>query len=202
MKKRSIFSSWTLVTVLFMVMAVTLPAEAQKPKPRPATYVEAGGGVCIPSGDWFEAGWQTRENIELALGYHFLPFMALEAGFHHFNWYWEQATPNWIDIKIYANGVILTPKLIYPLKRFEFYLGAGAGYYWLMQGTHVITLVESYGEVTDNIWGFHAVAGASFDIFRWLYLGLEGKYVMLFNFLDSANITGWALTASIGFRFL
>jgi hypothetical protein len=50
--------------------------------------------------------------------------------------------------------------------------------------------------------GLHALAGASFDIFRWLYLGLEGKYVILFNFLDATNITGWALNLSIGFRFL
>jgi hypothetical protein len=203
MRKRNGFSSWVLVTALLMVMAVTLPAEAQKPKPRPSTYVEAYGGLFLPLGDWLEAGWKPYENIEIAAGYHFLPFLALEGGFHHFRTKFEQTSPYYVGEHLMANGIVLTPRLIYPLKRFELYLGSGAGYYWIENGVDYNTGYSAdYYVNYDSIWGFHALAGASFDIIRWLYIGLEGKYVILFNFLDKSNITGFGLTLGIGFRFL
>jgi hypothetical protein len=136
------------------------------------------------------------------LGYHFTPFLALEGGFHHFKIYWQQTTPYYMDQNLWANGVVLTPKLIYPLKRIELYIGASAGLYWVVNGVFVALPGVGYSENPDTNWGFHAVAGASYDLLRWLYLGLEGKYVILFNFLNSSNITGWALNISVGFRFL
>jgi opacity protein-like surface antigen len=115
----------------------------------------------------------------------------------------SQVTTFYMDVKLYASGVELTAKLIYPVKRFEFYVGGGAGYWWVTEGTFVaLPLGGSYGEVYDSLLGYHAVAGASFDVLRWLYLGLEGKYVFLPNFLDGGEIPGWGLTLGIGFRFL
>jgi opacity protein-like surface antigen len=115
----------------------------------------------------------------------------------------SQTTSYYSDVKLYGNGVVLTAKLIYPGRRIQLYLGGGAGHYWVMEGIFIsLPVVGGYFEIEDTIWGFHAVAGASYDLFRWLYLGLEGKYVILLNFLDTSNITGWALNIGIGVRFL
>jgi len=201
MKKSMIIRISVMVTVILMTIAVALAAEQKKK--RPSTYIEAYGGVFIPLGDWLEAGWKPYENIEMALGYHFLPFLALEGGFHHFRTKFEQTSPYYIGQHLIANGIVLAPRLIYPFKRFELYLGAGTGYYWIENGVAYNTgLSAGYYVNHDSIWGFHALAGAAFDIIRWLYIGLEGKYIILFNFLDSANITGGAVTLGIGFRFL
>jgi hypothetical protein len=66
----------------------------------------------------------------------------------------------------------------------------------------MLPLYEEYNETYEKRWGFSGVVGASFDIFRWLYLGLDGKYTILTDFTDARNITGWALGISVGFRFL
>jgi len=203
MNKRGIVRVCVIVAALLLTLAVTIGAEEKKRRPRPSTYIEARGGVFLPSGDWNEGGWEPKENFALALGYHFLPFLALEAGFHHFRISNFQTSPFYVGQKLAANGIVLTPKLIYPVKRLEFYLGASAGFYWIENGVDYNTgLSAGYYEENDAIWGFHGLAGASFDILRWLYVGLEGRYVTLLNFLDKSNITGWALTIGIGFRFL
>jgi hypothetical protein len=171
MKKSVIIRACVIVAAMLMTVAVALAAEQKKK--RPSSYFNARGGLFLPTGDWNDGDWEPRQNIEMALGYHFLPFLALEGGFHHFRTFMSQTTSYYSDVKLYGNGVVLTAKLIYPGRRIQLYLGGGAGHYWVMEGIFIsLPVVGGYFEIEDTIWGFHAVAGASYDLFRWLYLNV------------------------------
>jgi opacity protein-like surface antigen len=101
-----------------------------------------------------------------------------------------------------VNGAVLTPKLMYRVARFEVYGGIGAGYYWVDNEIDVHTptgVTESH--IKDTVWGYHGLAGASYDLTRTWYLGLEGKYVNLLDFKDTTDFTGRSVSLGIGLRF-
>ncbi len=201
MKRQTIIRGCAMVAAMVVTIA-TAPA-ADKEKGRPSTFVVARGSRFMPTGDLKDGGFGPEENVEVALGRYLTSFVALEGGVHHFRARYEETTPFYLRQILFADGLVLTPKLVYPGKRIELYAGFGVGHYWVENGVRYEAGISSgYYEINDTIWGYHACAGASYDLLRFLYLGLEGSYVMLGDFKDTGDLTGWALNVSIGVRFL
>lgn len=102
---------------------------------------------------------------------------------------------------IHGVPISLSAKGVYPIKDFEFFIGAGLGIY----------LAQYKGELNhvpvddrDNVWGGHLFTGADYNIASNISIGIEGKYI----FTEKAeyngqkvNLDGIAALIRLGFRF-
>jgi len=188
-----------VVVVAAAMVASTAAASAEE---KPANYVNVRVGVFEPTGDTKDGGYKRAENVEVIFGHYFSRSFALEGGFHRFRAKYAEVVVVYMEQFLEANGAVLTPKIIYPVGRFELYGGIGVGYYWVKNEIWVHGPFETTNtEPKDTIWGYHVVAGASYDLTRRWYLELEGKYVTLLDFLGATDITGVAVTLGVGLRF-
>lgn len=91
---------------------------------------------------------------------------------------------------------------------FNFYLGAGGGYYFYKEK---VTIDNDEIKIDDKEYGFFAEAGLRIKIIKAIFFDLKGKYVYLkvkpespsldandFIYAEERNLSGFAITAGLG----
>lgn len=199
--KRLIVISAIALSAIALSFLAPFSAFAQDP----LNYYALKAGAYVPTGDLEDLGFDTGFSGSLVLGRHLTPNVAAELGVGYFA---SEGGDFW------TIPVELTGKLVYPMDTVELYVGAGGGVYFAtFDGDFSLPIV---GTTTfndnDAVFGGHVIVGGTSNITPNLFIGVEGKYI----FTDqadvhgmagavpvelSANLDGYIVTASIGYRF-
>ncbi|MDH3975551.1 MAG: porin family protein [Deltaproteobacteria bacterium] len=156
-------------------------------------------GQYSPTGDLDDLGFDSKVDLELLFGHYFNENFALEAGIGIFGSDREEG-----DLNVYFTAFalpVLTAKAVLPKKRFEFYGGGGIGYY---QAKYDYNYFAIDIEESDTAFGYHVVAGFSYDFTPYWYLGLEGKQIWTDDFdfkVVKIDGDGRTLTFNVGLRW-
>jgi outer membrane protein W len=196
-----------LVMFLFSVPV----AEAQT-----SNYTVLKAGAYFPnSGDL--NGFGTGFNGEVALGRYFSKNFAGELGLGYFQSS-GSASASGTGFTASASGSIyvipltVAVKAIYPVDNWELYGIGGMGAYFCngkadANGTAGGGAFAGSGSSNATAFGGFLGAGATMNIDRSWFIGLEGKYVWAkpgFDFLGEkidVDFGGWVVTGNVGFRF-
>jgi len=200
MRKRMLVILFIILATMLLLAVAAGAAEAKKP----ANYLSFRFGQFAPMGDLDDEGYEPGGHGQLIFGHYFTSFFALEGGalISHFHGSDEPPYSSiYIDRPSTLGGWVLTPKLVYPTGRFSLYAGAGIGYYHADFEFYLQGPPGGYYELKDNLWGYHVLAGADYDITRSWYLGLEFKYLSVPDFKDAFDIEGRTISLNIGLRF-
>lgn len=199
------------VSILAMTVAAMLlwMTAAMAQEDRPTSYLMLKAGIYDPSNDLTING-QDNDGIDLnshtrffgeaAIGHYFAPFLAFELGAGYFENKGTAANQAG-TAKLKVIPVVLTGKLLAPLGYVEPYILGGIGAYLTDFSTDVSESTAS--GATKLTYGLHAGAGINFDLSRWFFLGVEGRYLWSdphFGWRD-LKLNGFAATGDIGFRF-
>jgi hypothetical protein len=97
---------------------------------------------------------------------------------------------------------LLTLKGVYPFRSAEIFIGGGIGIYSVR--FHGMVNGFIHGAAGDIVFGQHVVAGGTLNVFRSLFIGVEGKYI----FTGTADfdeyrsrLDGYTASALLGYRF-
>jgi len=193
------------VVVLFVLICGVASAQAED------TYlaVKAGGFLPNGKGDATNQGglkdFDTGYNMEVAIGFRPASYAAIEAasGFYTSE---RQDTVNGSSTKatIYGVPVTITAKGIIPLNKADFFVGAGAGYYFgVLDQSGQPRSSSSHG----NALGYHIVGGFDYNISEHYSLGSEIKWFSTKPEFDANNSgvkTKWELggtTLGLGMKY-
>jgi outer membrane protein W len=217
----------SLVLVLLCLFGVFSGVYAEQPAqqqvkaataPDLKSYFVLKAGVFYPQGDLKDLN--TGFNGEIAYGYRFHENMALELGSGYLtagNTYRTAIDGTGLALKerVYAIPLTLTFKGIMPVGNgFEVYgLAGGGGYYIRNHSTFTIADVGRVSTTDHSLsYGGFLGAGATYDMTREWFVGLEGKYLVTDRPKLTTNLGGEALSANfrlqgitgaanIGYRF-
>jgi hypothetical protein len=191
--KRIGYAASIALTTAFFLLAASLDASAREKE----GYVMLKGGLVTFTGDLKRADLDTGFNGEVSCGRYLSPNFALEAGIGYFH--------DGVN-KYYGNNVWVIPltvslKGIYRSGLFELYAGGGPGIYPAKFNGMVNNAV---GEKWMTVLGGHLLAGATLDVSRSLFVGLEGKLHFTadadFRVVRS-NLNSRSLSVILGCRF-
>jgi opacity protein-like surface antigen len=177
---------------------------------KPANYLALKGGVYSPSTssdiDAFNAGNRSKLDTktglaaEIAVGYYFIPMLALEVGAGYFDTKGSPAAqPGEAKLKVIP--LVATGKVFLPLGPFEPYGLFGIGAY--ITDLKVSGNTGNFGNSTEITYGFHAGGGLNFNIQENIFVGAEGKYLWAEPSFGGQHIKldGFIATAVVGFRY-
>jgi opacity protein-like surface antigen len=128
-------------------------------------------------------------------------FSALQSGF---GWFRSTDTIQGVDAEVRAVPITLTAKGLYPIGNFEPYAEAGFGYYFC----HV-ELASSGIKFSDDdrVFGWHLGLGATYNINKNFFVGIEGRYLwakpsfQIAGTKGDVTFDGLTITGNFGFRF-
>ena len=176
-------------------------------------------GQYSPTGDLDDAGIGSGFNGEVSFGSYFSKNFSYETSFGYFK---TDETFNYFvsgigtvsekdEIKVLP--FLFTLKGHIPLKTVELYGGIGIGIYFATIDIDIDTPIGSLSfSDSDNVFGYHFLAGINFNITEKLFLGIEGKMFKTsdFSFNDTdqgitldgdMDLDGYTISGQIGFRF-
>ncbi|MBI5441166.1 MAG: porin family protein [Deltaproteobacteria bacterium] len=161
-------------------------------KPPPPNYVAAKAGGFFPVAsdlEGFDAGFAG----ELSVGRYVTPGFALEGGVGHFETRGESSGAR---RSFEATSLLFTLKGVAPFAQWEGFAELGFGIYFLRD--------EVPGDSDEQTRvGAHAGVGGTFSLSRHVFLGLEGRYVLLTaeTFGGDTRLDGISVTGNLGYRF-
>jgi opacity protein-like surface antigen len=188
-------------------------------------YTSLKAGAFFPQTDDFENA-DTGFNGEVAFGYQFIKYLALEMGAGYLHTGGDRSSTgneSGIDYSIEASAdvdvlpVTLSLKGILPVGKWEFYGIGGLGAYFLwaeVKGTAVADGRTGSKTVKDNAmkFGAHLGLGVDYNITPKIFIGAEGKYIWMSETTLEGTVVGVPVetsfkmdgiiaTAVLGFRF-
>ncbi|GAB4390940.1 MAG: hypothetical protein Kow0025_26390 [Thermodesulfovibrionales bacterium] len=188
------------VSVMAIALLLPLSAFAQDMP----NYFSLKAGAYVPSGDLDDADFSTGFSSSLVYGRYFTPNFAVELGVGYFE----------SESDFYTIPLEVTALALYPVERGEVYVGAGIGaYFATFDGSFDIPGVGAVRiDDDDSVFGGHAVLGGRYDISQSMFFGVEGKYLVTDEVdvngsvggvpvVMSADLNGFTISASLGFRF-
>lgn len=210
-----------LLVVLMLMILIPQQVSAQYRN----FYITVKPGIYSPQTNDLE-GFDTGFYGEIAAGYQFFKYFAVELGTGYFNTKGRESFVGMIDgfnvaqrDRFYFDvlPVTLTAKLIIPYKRFEFFGLGGVGGYYVWANIKTRGTVDGipfserfHGD--DLVFGGYLGLGVHYNITPWIFVGAEGKYLWTGRaepeegfFDDSLGIkfklNGILATGVLGFRF-
>jgi hypothetical protein len=179
--------------ILFLTFLLPLSSWGAENK----NYVVLKGGTYTFMDSLKDANLATGFDGELAYGRYILPNLILEGATGYFHDGVNKGYGN--DVK--GIPVTLTAKVVYPLKSFEPFGGAGVGVYFTKLHAK---LDETVTDANKTILGCHIVIGSYYYFTPSWFAGVEGKYVFTekadFGTLRS-SLNGFTATAAFGYAF-
>jgi outer membrane protein W len=201
--------STSIILIAAVALLLVLPAAAHAQQGK--YYMTVKAGAYFPANDEFDDGFAG----EFSFGAYVRPQLALEGTLGvvwlgDFNGSVDTLFgPVPADIDVTATPLTFTVKWVLPRQYTEFYLGAGAGLYFIT--AEALFFDSGFPVLIDEneiVFGGHLVAGFSADVGRRTFLGLEAKYtstenaaMRIANTSLDLEVEGFTLTGLIGFRF-
>lgn len=201
--------------VAAVAAALALPIAAAAAD-KPANYLVLKGGLYSPQSDDLDDIKASEDlNVEIAYGRRFGSMFGIEIGVGYFqtDGKADDVDPIAGNISIkadtYTVPVTINGKLSIPLGNIEIYGLAGVGAYFVNVDVDLTSSIlgTASGSDDDMAVGFQLGLGASFDITKNLFVGVEGKYLVaeasLGEVADPPDVQfdGILATANLGFRF-
>jgi hypothetical protein len=184
-----------IILILGIVLIFLLPVSASGQDKK--NYIAVKTGVYTFLGGLEEANFSTGFNGEMVYGFYLHPNFALEAG----TGYFHDGVNKGYGNNVKGIPITLTAKGIYPFRSAEFFAGGGTGVYFAKFHGQVNDIVA---DKRDTVFGGHLVIGANYNILPVIFLGIEGKYIVIdkaeFN-VFSPHLSGYTITSNFGFRF-
>lgn len=199
--------------------ALTQPA----PVPvRPKTaYISGQLGLYQPTSDLDNGDYDTGFNGAVAFGFHLTPTIIAETMIDYIGADADSESYNEAighydqDSTISATGFLFSLKGEVPSGPFRFYGGAGVGLYVANLSIEVDSSRFGRFEKEDDsdvTFGGHVIAGASYNITREFFVGIEGRYrwtgdvevadtVAEVPVAYGGDLSGFTLSGVFGFRF-
>ncbi|MDD2853566.1 MAG: outer membrane beta-barrel protein [Desulfuromonadaceae bacterium] len=197
-------------TLLLLPLAIALIGASSAYAELPKGYVALKAGVYSPStshdidnfndGDRTHLDSKTGFNGEIAVGYYFIPMVALELGAGYFESKGSPAAQPG-DAKLQVVPLTATGKVLLPLGIFEPYGLFGIGAYVTdLDVSHNSGTLSGSTEVT---YGLHAGAGLNVNFSDSMFVGVEGKYLWAESSFGGEHIKldGFQTTGVVGFRY-
>lgn len=184
------------ILIICVLLSLSIPLSVAGEE-RPDNYATFKIGQYSPTGGLDDDGFDSKVALEIIFGHYFNKNFSLEGGFGVFGSDNDNAGQT-----VYFTGFatpLLTAKAILPKESFEFYGGAGIGYY---QGK--IAVYDPDDEESDSAFGYHVVAGFSYNFTPYWYLGMEGKQIWTddFDFKGyKVDADGRIMTLNVGLRW-
>ena len=182
-----------LTAAVVLMLLLPIAASGQEKK----NYVALKTGLYTFKSDLREADFATGFDGEAVYGRYFHPNFVLEGG----TGYFHDGVNKVFGNEVKGIPIILTAKGVYPLKGWELFAGGGVGVYFTQFHGSVH---GNFADASDTLFGGHFLTGANVDVSRSLFLGIEGKYIFTntgdFKVIE-ANLNGYTVTVSLGFRF-
>lgn len=218
---------FTLSAAIILIASVfLLPFSAMAQwRGTPENYVTFKAGVYTPTGDLEDDDFDPGFNGEVVFGHYFGPYFALEGGIGYFQTegsqpviaivtvfdpligFYDAFVLDDLDLTVSVVPLTVTAKGVIPAKPAEFYIGAGAGIYFVKVDGDLRFLGDTDSD-DDAVWGAHLLAGVNFDLNDLMFFGLEGKYIItdeadatLFSEKFGGDLNGFMVTGNLGFRF-
>ena len=171
-------------------------------------------GQYSPTGDLDDAGIGSGFNGELSYGTYFSENFSYEINFGYFHTD-ETFTIGAVSKKdeITVLPILITLKGHIPIKTGELYGGVGIGEYFATIDIDFNTPSGSLSfSDSDNVFGYHFLAGINFNLTEQWFLGIETKYFKTndFSFKDTnggvtlsgdIDLDGYTISGQIGYRF-
>lgn len=188
MKKKSL----AMTVALLLLLPLAISAQEKK------NYLVAKAGLYTFTDRLDEADFKTGFDGAVLYGYYLRRNFVLEGGVGYFHDGVNEDFGN----EIRGIPVTLTAKGVYHYRNVELFAGGGVGIYFAeFHGKVKNDFIDS---ATDTVFGGHIVAGATKDLLRAFFIGLEGKYI----FTETADFTvmrsrldGYIISTFLGFRF-
>ena len=202
-----------LILMAVVIMSMPLYAFGQDY----SDYFALKFGQYTPTGDLDDI--ESGSNVEVSFGTYFSENFSFETsvGFlkadETFTYFVSGIGTVSEKDAISATPILFTLKGHIPFKVVELYGGVGIGMYFATIEIDIDTPIGSlYFFDSDDIFGYHFLAGINFNITEQLFLGIEGKIfktndlsfsdtdqgITLFGDMD---LDGYTISGQIGFRF-
>ena len=159
--------------------------------------IKVGGFMPNGKGDTTNQGglkdFDTGYNLELAVGFRPASYAAIEAGTGFYSASRDIAitTTSREKSTIYGVPATITAKAVLPLERSEFFVGAGAGYYFsVLQRDSTNGASSRSSSSHGNALGYHLVGGFDYNLGERYSLGAEIKWFSTKPKFDDAGGTG------------
>jgi len=198
--KMRIGRSCTAIMLLVPLLVIhSFPSPSAAKELDKKNYILLKLGAYLPN-DQDMWGFNDDFNGEIYFGRYFHKNFSSEIGGGYFK---SEADNSYATIKTY--DILYNVKGIYRIGGVELFVGPGIGLYFS----------KSYfpGSGTESEWkpsfGYHVLAGASFDIASDWFLGVEGKYfwattkdpIIPQGSAFGSHLDGFVGTATLGWRF-
>jgi opacity protein-like surface antigen len=205
------FSKWIgVIIVLYCALGLSFPAQGEDQKPQ---YLVLKGGIYSPQTtnlNDFNAGF----NGEVAFGYSFDKYWAIEAGLGYFEtsakkgvMFDPDSTQTSVHLRVFPLTVAFKGSI--PVNRLEFYGIGGIGAYYLetdiedASANYYHKRYDSEGD-SEALFGGFLGLGIRFNVTPKMFFGLEGKYLWTtkstFTYAET-DLNGIQTTLNLGFRF-
>jgi len=184
------------ILIICAVLSLSIPLSATGEE-RPDNYATFKIGQYSPTGDLDDLGFDSKLALEIIFGHYFNKNFSLEGGFGVFGSDNDNAAKT-----VYFTGFatpLLTAKAILPKESFEFYGGAGIGYY-----QSKLAVLAPDEEQSDSAFAYHLLAGFSYDFTPYWYLGMEVKQIWTDEFdfkVVEVDADGRTATFNVGLRW-
>jgi opacity protein-like surface antigen len=212
---------YLVLTVLMMaVPAVGLADSSSGKSESYHNYGKVYAGLNDFTGDLDDAGYDANFDGGVAYGRYLTPFLVIEGAVDIFgtNQDLHGSTVTAGSYKredsIGVLALLATIKGEFPLGPLTLFGGGGGGVYFLSLDSDITTanLGEFNKDETDNVFGFHVVAGANYNITSRFFLGLQGLYrwtedidinksAATVPVIVEGDLNGYTVTINAGFRF-
>lgn len=200
-------TEWSGTAIMLLLCVVLIPFFAHPSAAadlEPKQYLQLKLGYYLPQHDEME-DYHDGFNGEIYYGRYMNKNFSSElgAGYFRSNAKITPETPNNVTIKTF--DLLYNLKGIYRIGRVELFAGPGVGVYFT-KGYDFTTSSETEWKPA---FGYHVLAGCSFDLSKVWFLGVEGKYfwakttdpIIPQGGVFGTHLDGLVGNATVGWRF-
>jgi len=200
MKRNLSRAAIMLLLSIGLIHSFALPSVAADTEQKQYLLLKLGG--YFPQSDEMK-DYNDGFNGEIYYGRYFHKNFSSELGAGYFKSTTSESTLGFVDVKVF--DIIYNLKGVYRIGRLELFAGPGVGLYFAKGYYPSITTTTEW----KPAFGYHVLAGCSFDVSTEWFLGLEGKYfwattqdpIIPQGGAFGTHLDGLVGTATLGWRF-